>query len=340
MKLNLPPVQQTNIYNVYIQARASAALAVAVRIGLFETLAQEAKTATMIATHHNLHIRGAKAILRALSACAILHHEDSYYHLTEEAKTYLLKEAPFYLGALIDMENESFLTPQKLLASAQSGQPSVYGDEDVWETHEHDSTKARSFTAAMHAISTEPALALADLTIWTQCAKLLDVGGGSGVLSIAIAQRHPIEAQIYDIQQVCSIAKEYIDQYQLSERITTITGDMFTDAFPIGHDAVLFSQILHDWNPQQGKELLKKATKSLPQGGWIIIHEKLTNPNDQHKPIANALVNLDMLIWTEGQQYSASELEKLLADCGCIHIQTRNTIGYWSATIGYYPKPD
>ena len=341
MKLTSPSVDQKKIYDTYISARASAALAVAVRLGVFETLHTNPSDHHAVAQKHELHPRGAQAILRALSAAEILVHHDGIFSLSEEAKIYLRKDSPFYLGALIDMENESFLTPQKLLESAKSGAPSVYGNADVWEAHEQDPAQAKAFTAAMHSISITPALAVAQLSIWSKISTLLDIGGGSGVLPIAITQQHPkINATIFDIPQVCSIAQEYIEQYSLSERIQTQHGDMFAGAYPKGFDGILFSQILHDWNYQQGMQLLQYAKESLQDGGWIIIHEKLTDQNHQHKPLANALVNLDMLIWTEGQQYTAMELEKFLQQIGCTKIQTIPTTGYWSVVIGWVsPQP-
>ncbi|MAA77868.1 MAG: hypothetical protein CL916_01305, partial [Deltaproteobacteria bacterium] len=244
--------------------------------------------------------------------------------------------SPFYLGALIDMENESFLTPQKLLESARNGMPSVYGNTDVWKTHEQDPQQAQAFTAAMHSISITPALAVSRLAVWSDISSLLDIGGGSGVLPIAIAQQHTnLNATIFDIPHVCTIAQKYIEQYNLSSRIKTLHGDMFAGSYPKGFNGILFSQILHDWNYEQGFKLLQYAKEAMSDGGWIIIHEKLTDPNRQHKPLANALVNLDMLIWTQGQQYTARELEDHLQKIGCTKIQTITTTGYWSVVMGW-----
>ena len=80
--------------------------------------------------------------------------------------------------------------------------------------------------------------------------------------------------------------------------------------------------------------MLQKAYDSLQDGGRVVIHEKLTNPHQNHAPVENALVNLDMLIWTEGQQYSFEDLQKILIDIGYVEIQKIKTHTYWSCIIG------
>ena len=139
-----------------------------------------------------------------------------------------------------------------------------------------------------------------------------------------------------DIPSVCNIAAEYVLQYGVDKRTKILTLDMFSESqqYPKGHDAILFSQILHDWNFQQGRTLLQKAYDSLSSGGRVVIHEKLTNPLENHKPIENALVNLDMLIWTQGQQYSFADLELILRDIGYADIEHIKTHTYWSCIIG------
>ena len=65
----------------------------------------------------------------------------------------------------------------------------------------------------------------------------------------------------------------------------------------------------------------------------LLIHEKLLNEN-RDGPLPNALVSIDMLFWTEGQQYSAPELRQLLKEAGFTEPRTRPTLGYWSVTWG------
>jgi hypothetical protein len=73
---------------------------------------------------------------------------------------------------------------------------------------------------------------------------------------------------------------------------------------------------------------LKKAYESLPEGGTVLVHEKLVE--DDGGPLANALVDLDMLFWTEGQQLTREEALAMLAEAGFRDAQCQKTVGYWS----------
>jgi cyclopropane fatty-acyl-phospholipid synthase-like methyltransferase len=229
---------------------------------------------------------------------------------------------------------EHFLGPQLLLDAMRKDDASVYGGDDPWAAHEADPELARRFTAAMHSVSERPAAGLAEVVDFSKVRRLLDVGGGSGALSLAIARAWPnVRCTVWDLPVVCEIAREYAVAAGLSDRVTAEPGDMFGQPLPSGYDAVLFSQILHDWGEETWPELLAKAAAALPEGGLILVHEKLVE-DDGRGPLANVLVNLDMLVWTEGRQLSPGELRRHLESAGFGDVERRATAGYWSVVTG------
>ena len=54
-------------------------------------------------------------------------------------------------------------------------------------------------------------------------------------------------------------------------------------------------------------------------------------------PLATAMVSLDMLFWTEGQQYTKEKLYEMLSRAGFTSVACTETIGYWSITTGVKP---
>lgn len=332
---SVPPSDQ-RIYDAYIAGRQSAALAAAVRIGLFDLLDGAPLEAVEIARRLDLAERPVGLLAGVLRAMGLLALEGGAYALSADAKAFLVRGRPEWIGGLIDLEIESSLTPERVLAALRADAPSVYGGEDPWRVHARDPARARAFTAAMHSIVARPAEALAGIPELEGARRVLDVGGGSGAISIALARVRPtLRCTVLDLPEVCTLAREEIERAALDDRVTTQPGDMLREAFPPGHDVVVFSQILHDWPPQVGASLLAKAFDALPGGGRLVIHEKLVG---QGGPLANALVDLDMLVWTEGQQWSAEGLQSLLQAAGFEEGHARTTIGYWSVVVALKPR--
>ena len=80
--------------------------------------------------------------------------------------------------------------------------------------------------------------------------------------------------------------------------------------------------------------LAQKSYESLPENGRVIIHEMLFN-DDKSGPFSVAAYNINMLLWTEGQQYSGNEIAQMLDDAGFIEIEVvRTGFGDWSMVIG------
>lgn len=334
------PLDDQRVYDAYIAGRQSAAMCVAVRAKLFDWLMERGSAAPLadIGAFTGWSERGTRSMVYALCAMGLLENIGGSYAPSEDATAYLTRETAGSLWGLVDMEVDNFLSPRALLDALEKDDASVYGDLDPWEAHEQDPERARAFTAAMHSVSERPAAGFAEHVNLSGASRLLDVGGGSGALSIALAKKNPeLHCTIWDMPVVCPIASEYVEAAGLSARIDAVSGNMFEEPYPGGYDAVLLSQILHDWGFEKGATLLSKAFDALPPRGRILIHEKLVEDGPKPLPLANALVHLDMLVWTEGQQYRPSELRELLEAAGFTDVQRARTAGYWSAVTALRP---
>lgn len=322
---------------MYLASRQSALLAVAVHLGVFDLLDKISLTEQALAEHLELAPRGVDGLVVGLVALGLLRREGQRLSLEEEASRYLVPGKKGYLGGLIELEMTNCMTPAQLLTAMRTGRPGVYAgepSEDAWDVHEADPEKARAFTMGMHSISELPAEALATALDLTDCRKMLDIGGGSGVFVICALRRWPhLLGTVADLAAVCPVAEELFEAGGVGERADTIILDMFREDFPVGSDLILFSQIMHDWSVETNIALLEKAWRALPLGGRVVLHEKLLN-EARSGPLANALVSLDMLYWTEGKQYTGRELKELLERAGFGQTTVTPTLGYWSAVVG------
>jgi cyclopropane fatty-acyl-phospholipid synthase-like methyltransferase len=164
----------------------------------------------------------------------------------------------------------------------------------------------------------------------------MDIAGGSGAYAIAIAMRRPhVHCTIADLPPVAADAQSYIDRFGCQNSVDTVSFNMFDDAWPSGYDAVLMTNVLHDWDPRRREHLAASSFAALPSGGRIFIHEILLN-DAQDGPLPGALFSV-MMLGTRGKQFSFLELEELLAHAGFTDVAVKHTYGYYSLVSATKP---
>jgi L-tyrosine C(3)-methyltransferase len=108
--------------------------------------------------------------------------------------------------------------------------------------------------------------------------RLLDVGGGDGAVSIAVAQAFPnVRATVLELPGVVSLIRQRTEAAGLSDRIEALGADIFDDAYPGGHDAVMFVHQLQIWPLDRDTALLRNAHAALPDGGKVIIMSSMSD---------------------------------------------------------------
>lgn len=108
--------------------------------------------------------------------------------------------------------------------------------------------------------------------------RLLDVGGGDAVNAIALSKANPdLRVSVLEITEAAPLAEKKIAEAGLSDRVSVIVGDMHTDRFPDGYDCILFAHQLVIWTLTENTELLRKAYRSLPDGGRVVILNSMSN---------------------------------------------------------------
>jgi hypothetical protein len=256
----------------------------------------------------------------------LLEKQDERYRNSPLAEQFLVKGQPYYFGGFIEMLDKRLYPGWGRLTEAiRTNRPTTWDPGQQKSLFEgEDPAMMALFWEAMHSTSTFTAHALARAVDFSSVKRLLDVGGGSGAYDIELCRHYPhLRATVYDLPFVTEIAAGKIAQAQLSDRISTADGDFFAaPEFPVDHDAVLLSMILHDWDEVKGREILRKCYAALPSGGVVIVSELLAN-DDKTGPIPAALMSLNMLIETEGgRNYTAGEYSAWLEATGFSDIRT------------------
>ena len=102
-------------------------------------------------------------------------------------------------------------------------------------------------------------------------AKLVDVGGAHGAMTLAIAKRYPsIRYTCFDLPTAELGAIRTFRDRGLEDRCDFVGGDFFDDD-PAGADAYLLSAVLHDWGDERCLQILRNCRRHTADTGRVLV---------------------------------------------------------------------
>lgn len=202
------------------------------------------------------------------------------------------------------------------------------GADEDWHGSMLSTGFAENFTAAMDCRGVFLGKALADaVPELSSHTRLLDVGGGSAVYACALVANYPhLVATVLEQEPVASIARRRIAERGFVDRIEVRTADLFSETWLEGHDALLFSNVIHDWDKPEIGRLLRAARAAISERGLLLVHEAFLN-RDKTGPRAVAEYSCILAHSTQGRCYSVGEIETFLDEAGFSFLEHRDTGG-------------
>ncbi|RJQ75017.1 MAG: methyltransferase [Desulfobacteraceae bacterium] len=292
------------------------ALHAGVKLKVFTHLAGKALTAEEAAGRMGAAARGLTRLLNALSAMRLLEKEGDRYALSDAARRYLVEGAPEYVGFIILHHHHLSGSWARLDEAVHSGRPlrarAAFNEEGQRE----------AFLMGMFNSAMLQAPAVVNQVDLGQHRTLLDLGGGPGTYAIHFCQKNPqLQAVVFDLPTTRPFAEKTIERFGLSERIRFDSGDYLADEIDSTYDVVWMSHILHAEGPEDCRQIISKAVRTLSPGGMILIHEFILD-DSMDGPLFAALFSLNMLLGTPtGRSYSEAQLKEMLADAGIAQIR-------------------
>ncbi len=288
----------------------------ATKLRLFDHLDESPKTAEQLAKDANCSVRGLAALLDALVGFEFLKRTGNRYSLTPESSAFLVSSKPDYHGGFFQqITGQVMPTWMQLTESVRTGQP-------VKSVNEQDGG-AEFFAELVEGIFPMSYRAAQTLGNHLQIPKLaapasvLDIGAGSGVWGIALAQQSPhIKILAVDWPKVLEVTKRSVERHGLAERLETSPGDFLEADFGQGHYVTTIGHILHSEGRERSRRLLKKVFDALAPGGTVAIAEFVPN-NDRTGPPSALIFAVNMLVHTtEGDTFTFKEISQWLREAG------------------------
>jgi len=312
----------------------------AAELGLFTELARGPLDAETLRRRLGLHPRGALDFFDALVALRLLERADGQYRNSVEADLFLDRQKPSYVGGILEMcAHRLFAAWDSLTESLRTGEPPVkiQRGADAFAELYRTPEQLESFLKGMTGISLGTGKVIAEKFPWRQYRSFADVGAAQGAVPVQIALAHPqLQGVGYDLPVVQPVFEKYVQAQGVADRVKFVAGNFFKDSLPTV-DVIIMGHILHDWNMEQKRELIRKAFTALSSGGALLVYEALID-DERRENAFGLLMSLNMLIETKGGfDYTGADCQEWLRAAGFHQTRVEHLVGPDSMVIGIKP---
>jgi hypothetical protein len=333
------PPSPERIMQIGLGFWASKTLLSAVEMGVFTELAKKPEDLETLRGRLGLHSRSARDFLDTLVGLGFLRREDGRYANTPDTDFYLDKHKPSYIGGMLEMANQRLYGHWSRLTEAlRTGkQQNEAKDGDAaspFEALYADPARLKGFLAAMTGISRGANIAIAQKIPWSQYRSFADVGTAQGDLAVQVALANPhLRGVGFDLAEVGPVFEEYVEQHGLNGRLSFRPGNFFEDPLPRA-DVITMGHILHDWNLDEKKMLLRKAYEAISPGGAVVAYDAVID-DDRSQNAFGLMMSLNMLIETPGGfDYTGADCIGWMKEAGFREARVEHLAGPDSMVIG------
>lgn len=340
--LQVPPTDPAPVFEMFRGNFATELLTIAVHhLKFFEKLGSCTIASSAFQKELGMESRPWEVLTTALKAFGFLLEEKGDLRLPALALNHLLEKSPFSVASYIGLAAQSpgvLAMLDRLLANrpADSEKPdtgAAFIFREGIESAMEKAASARFLTLSLSGRAMNVAPVLAQKYSLKDSNLLLDVGAGSGLYSIAFLEMNPrLKAILWDGSEVLKVAKDFLKAGNLESRSECLPGDMFRDKVPEGVDTILLSNILHDWDVAEVKNLIRRLANALPAEGKILVHDVLLN-DAKDGPREIALYSAALFFLTEGRAYSLAEYTGWFNEAGLTLKEVIPTLAHCSVLV-------
>ena len=307
------PEEENPIEKIATSVYPPFALLAGMQLDLFTPLKNGPMNAEQIATTIGASPVKLKVLLYALVVAGLLNVEGEFFSNTDAANRFLVKGSPSCIVDIHELFSTMWNAALKTAESIRTGLPQAklnYADMSQDELQQ--------FFCGEHPYAVEYGHDLVKRYDFSSYKTLLDVGGGSGGLAIAVTEACPqIQATVVDLPKVTPVTQHYIDDAGAASSINVIAADAVHDPLPGSYDAAVMNAFIQVLSPDDARCAIKNIGKIMNPGGDIYIRGYGIIDNPRTSPQKLVGFNLVYInVYDEGQAYTEQEHRNWLEEAG------------------------
>ena len=298
------------------------AIATATRLGVFEALSGEARSAKAVAETCQTDPRATEKLLNLLVTMKYVGYSGGTYRLARNAKRWLLADAPGSIRDLILMKELEWSWIDRMESFVRGGRPlDVHGtmSNDDWGAYQ------RGMRAQANLLG--PLLARR-VPVPAGATAMLDIGGSHGYFSVVLCRRHPgLKATVLDLPEAVEHATPLLEREGMGDRVVLRAGDAVTDDLgDAAYDLILVFSLVHHFDDKTNRLLVRRAARALRPGGYLVIGDALRPRSPGRGGQQGAFFDLYFALTSESGLWTFDEMRSWQVDAGLVPRKSMSLI--------------
>ena len=309
----LERLEENPIEKIATSVYSPFALLAGMQLDLFTPLKDGPMNAEQIASTLNVGSAKLKPLLYALVVAGFLNVEGEFFSNTDAANRFFVKGIPSCVVDIHELLSTMWNAALKTAESIRTGVP-----QSKLNYSDMSQDELRQFFCGEHPYAVGYGRDLVERYDFSSYSTLLDVGGGSGGLAIAVTEACPhIQATVVDLPKVTPVTQHYINEAGAGSRIKVVTADAVRDSLPGSYDAAVMTAFIQVLSPDDALCAIKNISKVMNPGGEIYIRGYGIIDNSRTSPKKLVGFNLVYInVYDEGQAYTEQEHKDWLEEAG------------------------
>lgn len=317
-----------SVHDLVQSHRITAVIYVAAKLSLAEAIGHDAKSVAELARLVSADESALRRLLIGLTTLGLCRQSDRDRFAMTDLGRQLDETADPSLKHWVLFEGEMLAQSWSgLVDSVRTGKTATQlrGDGDDRYAATAQATEwTRLFNAAMVSLTRTLVPKIVAAHDFVAARVVMDVGGGTGELIGGVLQHNPhLEGIAFDLARCEADARAHFDRLGIAGRCRFAAGSFFEEV-PRGADTILMKSILHNWNDERCRIILRNCWEALPSGGTLTVIERImpelatTEPEDR----SCVMSDLNMLRGPGGCERTEEEYRRLAGSAGFAFVRT------------------